>query len=280
MLTVIKSLNNNIILAVTESDEELVAFGTGIGFKRKKGDKVDEKLATKIFLSDLNHQAGQLLEGLSPEILATTEKIVDLGEEKLKPKLNSGILFTLADHLRFALDRKEQGLDIDTPFQWEIPHLYFEEYQVGLEALDLIEKELGIVLPTTEASFIALHLVNAQMDNQTMGETIQVTTVTKNIVKIIQSLFEVTLDKTTINYSRFITHLRYFIARQRSDESSTVEMDLTLKEIIQERYMKSYACGLMIKEMLEREYGWRITEDELVYLVIHIERIIKENKTK
>ena len=279
MLTVVKSLNNNIVLAVNDNQEELVVFGTGIGFKRAKGDQVDESLATKIFQSDVNHQASQLLEGLSPAILAVTEKIVRLGEDQLQNKLNSGVLFTLADHLRFAVERKEQEVDIDTPFQWEIPHLYYEEYRVGLASLELIAKELGVELPKTEASFIALHLVNAQMDNQTMGDTLQVTTVTKKIVKIIQLLFEVTLDKTTMTYSRFITHLRYFIARQRNKES-VVEMDAALKEIIQERYAKSYACGLMIKEMMEKDYGWKITDDELVYLVIHIERIIKENKTK
>ena len=48
MLTVVKSLNNNIILAVTEMDQELVAFGTGIGFKRKKGDRVSIEEASKI----------------------------------------------------------------------------------------------------------------------------------------------------------------------------------------------------------------------------------------
>ena len=34
----------------------------------------------------------------------------------------------------------------------------------------------------------------------------------------------------------------------------------------------------MIKEMLEKDYGWQVSEDEIVYLVIHIERIIKDDK--
>ena len=50
-------------------------------------------------------------------------------------------------------------------------------------------------------------------------------------------------------------------------------MDEQIRELIQERYMKSYACGLLIKDMLDRDYHWKISEDELVYLVIHIERI-------
>lgn len=278
MLTVVKSLNNNIILATTEHEEELVAFGTGIGFKRKKGDKVDIKQATKVFQTGVNTQVSQLLEGLSAEILAVTKEIIELGEARLEKKLSPSILFTLADHLTFAIERESDDLAIETPFQWEIPHLYFNEYEIGKAALVLIKEQIGVELATTEASFIALHFVNAQTVDQNMGQTIQITQVTKEIVKIIQSLFEITLDKTTLTYSRFITHLRYFIARQESGDESSIEMDSALKAIIQERYIKSYACGLMIKEMLKKEFNWHISEDELVYLVIHIERITTENK--
>lgn len=277
MLTVVKSLNNNIILAITSDGEELVAFGTGIGFKKKKGELVSLDQATKIFKTSHDNQVDEWLDEVPVTVLTVTEKIVALGEQKLNKKLNSSILFSLADHLRFAVQRTEDELELDMPFQWEIPHLYFEEYQVGKEALVLMKEELGVDLPITEASFIALHFVNAQMDNQTMGDTIQMTQVTKGIVKIIQSLFDITLDKTTMTYSRFITHLRYFIARQKVEGNKLTEMDSELRSLIQERYVKSYACGLMIKERLEKDYGWQVTEDELIYLVIHIERIIKEN---
>lgn len=277
MLTIVKSLNNNIVLAVTENQEELVAFGTGIGFKKKRGDVVPFANATKIFKTSQSVQANQLLENLPLPVLTVTEKIIDEGEKMLGKKINSSILFSLADHLRFAVQRTQDEVVMDLPFQWEIPHLYFDEYQVGQRALVLIEEELTVQLPATEASFIALHFVNAQMDNQTMGETLQMTEVTKGIVKIIQSVFEVSLDKTSMSYSRFITHLRYFIARQKAGSMNSVAMDSDLRNIIQERYIKSYACGLMIKEQLAKEHGWSVTEDELIYLVIHIERIIKEN---
>ncbi|MBP2097233.1 PRD domain-containing protein [Enterococcus rivorum] len=278
MLQLIKTLNNNIVLAKNEKNEEIVVFGTGIGFNRKKGELVDMKQVTKVFKSEPNSPAEVLLENISSDLLVTTEKIIQLGENRLKKKLSPSILFSLADHIRFAIERSESNLENDNPLQWEIPHLYFSEYEVGKEALTIITNELQIQLPMMEASFIALHFVNAQVDGQTMGETIQITQLTKNIVKIIQSLFGITLDKTTLNYSRFTTHLRYFIARQESADQLEVAMDTSLKEVIQERYMKSYACGLLIKEMLKREFHWIITEDELVYLVVHIERLIKENK--
>lgn len=276
MLTLIKSLNNNIILAKSKENEEFVLFGTGIGFKKKKGDLIDVKQATKIFQPKGDFRARQFLEHVSVDLLTVTEKIVSLGEAKLKVKLNQSILFALADHLHFAIE-KEDDWNLENPIQWEVPYLYYEEHEVGKLALGLIEEELGHKLPEREASFIALHFVNAQLDSDSMGDTIQITKLIKSIIKIIQRLFEVNLDKTTITYSRFITHLRYFIARQNMNNRAVNQMDDELKSVIQDRYMKSYACGLIIKSMIEKEFSWQVTEDEVIYLVIHIEQLIKEN---
>jgi len=277
MLTIIKSLNNNIILAKTEENEEIIMFGTGIGFKKKKGDLVDASEATKIFQPEKNLQASQFLEHISTKLLAVTEKIVRHGEEKLQKKLNQSILFSLADHLQFAMNRNGD-INNDNPLQWEVPYLYSEEYAVGQMAIKIIEEDMEYTLPKMEAAFIALHFVNAQIDSNSMEDTIQITKLIKNVVKIIQRIFEINLNKTTISYSRFITHLRYFIARQKMNKHEDIQMDETIKEVIQERYMKSYACGLIIKDMVEKEFNWHVTSDEIAYLVIHIERIVKENK--
>lgn len=279
MLEVVKSLNNNIILAIKDGEKEVVAFGTGIGFKRKKGDLVDISQSSKLFQAEEDVQMREILEGISPEILIVTKEVIELAEKKLNCKLNSSVLFTLADHLQFAIQRHDEEIVFENALQWEIPHLYYDEYQLGIQAIALINERLGINLPEAEATFIGLHFVNAQAtDGQTMGDTIQITQVTKQIVKIIQKLFDRLLDKTTFSYSRFITHIRYFIMRQKNGEQTHSEIDEMLKEIIQERYIKSYACGLMIKEMFKKEYNWEISEDELAYLVIHIERLVKENK--
>lgn len=280
MLTIIKSLNNNIVLARSkDTEEELILFGTGIGFKKKHGDIVDESLVTKVFQAKDDEQKNQVLKHVSPEVLSVTEKIVSIGEKELNVHLNQSILFSLADHIQFALD-KDLIDDDSNPLQWEIPHLYYAEYAMGERAIEIIERELGRRLPEIEASFIALHFVSAQLDSSSMEDTIQTTKLIKNIIKIIQKLFEVSLDKTTVTYSRFITHLRYFMARHKHNKNEGIKMDGHLKDMIQDRYMKSYACGLTVKSMIEKEFNWEVSDDEVVYLVIHIERLINENNKK
>lgn len=279
MFKVVKSLNNNIILALNKDNEEIVVFGTGIGFKKKPGDQVDENEAQKIFRARENYAFSKMIDSIDPEVLTLTERIIEVAQNKLNKSLSNSVLFTLSDHIMFALQRVKTEQHLENPIQWEVPHLYYQEYMAGQQAVTMINEAYGVQLPVSEASFIALHFVNGQIDGQSMDETIKITKLTKEIVIIIQSLFEISLDKTSIHYSRFTTHLRYFINRQETKQS-VIAMDEELRQFIKQHYIKSYACGLMIKEKLEKEYGWIISEDEIVYLVIHIERIVTENKNR
>lgn len=269
MMTIVKTLNNNIVLVRDDQGTEKVLFGTGIGFKKKRGDMVDETLISKIFTPNEEEQHSHKIDNYTPEVLSIAAKIIDIGEAELNQKFGTGLLFSLADHLTFSLNNSVEN---ENPIKWEIPHLYYKEYQIGKQALALIQQELAVQLLPEEAAFIALHFVNGQIDQSNMADTLQITEVIKKIVKIVQTLYGTVLDKTTADYSRFITHIRYFIMRQKNKKTS-LKMDEQIRELIQERYMKSYACGLLIKDMLDRDYHWKISEDELVYLVIHIERI-------
>lgn len=279
MLRVIKSLNNNIILAKNDDGEEFVLFGTGIGFKKKPGESIDQNLAQKVFRPSSEEKATKRIEGIMPDILSATQKIITMAEVDLKKNLNQSLLFSLADHLDFAVKNTDQ-INNENPLQWEVPHLYYAEHEIGKKALIIVKEELGVQLPNSESAFIALHVVNAQLDNITIEETVHFTNIIKNIVGIVQRLFDVNLNKQLITYSRFITHLRYFIARNSNNDKveKIGEMDSQFRELIQSQYMHSYACALMIKDMIEKEYNWLVSDDEIVYLVIHIERLVKENK--
>ncbi|MGO3732838.1 MAG: PRD domain-containing protein [Vagococcus sp.] len=244
---IVKSLNNNLVLAVDDKKEELVLFGKGIGFKKRKGDRVEEQLIGKVFHAQGDPSFSHIIESISPEILTVTEKIIDETESSLGQKLNNSILISLADHLQGAVEREQKGVSLsENSLQWEIPFLYFPEHELGKRALEMIQQNLGIQLPDFEASFIALHFINAQDSTSSMDETILITKITKSIVKVIQSLFDISLNKESIFYSRIVTHIRYFINRQLHNEGEKIIVNEQLYQIIQEQYPKSYACGLMI----------------------------------
>ena len=41
-----------------------------------------------------------------------------------------------------------------------------------------------------------------------------------------------------------------------------------------EKYEKSYNCVLKIKAFIEHEYSYNLSDEEQLYLIIHIERIV------
>ena len=94
---------------------------------------------------------------------------------------------------------------------WEIKRFYNHEYLIGREALSMIEKRLGVVLPEDEAGFIALHLVNASMELDSMAQTAEMTKIIQHIIGIVKYHFHMELNGYSLHYERFITHLKFFV---------------------------------------------------------------------
>ena len=51
-----------------------------------------------------------------------------------------------------------------------------------------------------------------------------------------------------------------------------------LFKIIKEQYREAYGCVKMIYLMMEEEYKYAMTEDEMLYLTIHIQKITEDHK--
>ena len=108
----------------------------------------------------------------------------------------------------------DKGLNRSNSFLWEIRKSYPKEYKVGLKALDLIKEETEKSLPEDEAGNIALHLINAQVNNTYKIDNINnVTKKIKDILNIIKYTYNIQLDENSINYERFVTHLKFFFER-------------------------------------------------------------------
>lgn len=274
---VVKSLNNNLVLAV-EGEKEFVLFGKGIGFQVKLGDTIQSSLIEKVFYTKDNELLGRL-KRIDPLVLQVTETILRDVENTLNKKLNPNALFSLADHIDYAIQRTKEGTQLDdTILQWEIPFLYYEEHELGKKAVDLLNETFNIELPPLEASLLALHFVNAQDGTESMDDTMLITEVTKRMVEWIEILFSITLDKNSLSYSRFIIHIRHFMNRQLQHQDSPSMGDEKLYSIISEQYPKSYACGLVIRDSLQKEYQLIVNDNELLFLMIHIQQLISENK--
>lgn len=269
-----KVINNNIVSALDPEGKEIVVMGRGLGFGAKPGKEIPEAKIEKIFRLDSQNTMNrfkELLSNLPLEHIQVSAEIINYAKSVLNRSLNQNIYVTLTDHINFAIERFRKQIHFSNPLLSEIKAFYKEEYLIGEYAVALIEKEIGIRLPVDEAGFIALHVVTAEY-NTAMRETIDITNLIQNVVGMVRDYFHVGLDETSLNYQRFVTHLRFLAQRIVAGEfldSGNPEFN----RLISQMYPEEYACSLKVREHIKSAYSHDVTEEETAYLAVHIKRI-------
>jgi len=277
-MRIIRIINNNVVSCKDEENKEIVVMGSGIGFQRKLGDKIEEQKIEKKFLLFTDGQMEQwkvLAERIPYSYIKTTNEIISYARASLHKKLNDSIYITLADHLNFAIERQKEGLIFQNKLLWEIKRFYNHEFMIGIEALSIVKYNLGVQLSEDEAGFIALHIITAEMDTD-IEWSMTMTTIIQGILNIIKFYYGIILDEDTINYERFVTHLKFFI--QRAIGKKFYETgDSEFYEMVKSQYQDEYACAEKISSYISDKMDYQVTQEELIYLTIHIRRVIPIN---
>lgn len=270
-----KILNNNAVISVNEKNQEVIITGLGIAFKKKTGEDIDDSKIERVFKSYENKNSEKIqkiIETIQPKFLEISEQILQNASDVLKVKLNDNSLFALADHISFAVERLEQGIDIKNPLLWEIKQYYNAEYQIGLSALAIIEDKAFVKLPEEEAGSIALHIVNAEA-NRGITQTFKSVNLLQDLISIIKYHFLIEFDETSVSYQRMINHLKFFAKTVTNDEKK-YESNIELYEIIKYKYQNSFKCARKIKTYLNDSYGYNVCDEDMIFLIVHIERCV------
>ena len=210
-----KILNNNAVISLGEEQTEIIVMGRGVAFGKRPGDLIDQSRIEKVFTlknNELTNKLKQLIAEIPIEYITVSEEIINYAKLQLGKNLNDNIYISLTDHIHYAVERFKKGMTIKNGLLWEIKNLYKEEFQIGLEALKKIEQAFGVRLPEDEAAFIALHIVNAEL-NEDIGNIMAMTEIVQEVLKIVQYHYRVDFDQESLNYYRFITHLKFFAQR-------------------------------------------------------------------
>lgn len=272
-------LNNNVVSVSDASGAEFILTGRGLGFNARVGDVVRENNVEKTFSLTEGSAAERfkvLLNEVPVEVIQLTDDIVTLARNSLSHTLSDGLYVTLADHLNFALKRHEEGLEIKNPLEWEVRHLYRKEYLIGRQALALIASRTGQLLPDAEACSITLHIVNASM-NVPDGQVMEMTRLIFQIQNIVKYWFTISIDEQSLNYQRFVMHLKFFAQRVMAGEILCND-DVELFEQMPKRYEKTLECVQAISEFVAKNYNHAMSSSEKLYLTVHIGNVINRQK--
>ena len=269
-----KVINNNIISAYEKSGAEVIVMGRGIGFKKKQGEVVPADQISKIFRiksRTLAEQFKELLANMPLERVRISDEIISHAKDHLKLKLNQSIYVTLTDHINFAIERVSQGIEPQNALLWEIKRFYPQEFQLGIYALELIQDRLDILLPEDEAGFIALHFVNAEYGTD-IRDAVKFPDQMQAIVDIVERDLGMLLDESSLHYERFMTHIKFLIQRiYRKELLSSEDRELSL--MMQRKYPREYQCSVKVAEYIMQATGSRLSEEEIMYLSVHIRRV-------
>lgn len=277
-----KILNNNVVITLDDKGEEIIVMGKGIGYQKSKGEPVDETKVNKVFRisnKEVSNKLQELLNNISMEHMKLSSEIIEYAQTKLNRKLNESIYISLSDHTYSAIQRMREGINVKNAILWETKRFYKEEFEIGLKALDIIEDKTGVKLPEDEAGFIAFHIVNAQLSE---GHTLasDITKLIQEILSIVRYNFGIEFQEESVSYYRFIMHIKFFAQRLFSNNIHEGDTDKELLSIIKSKYDKEFECIIKIKNFIEIQYNYLLTDDEMIYLTIHIAKVVKESKVQ
>lgn len=272
-MRITKKINNNVALGVDSKGKEIVIFGKGIGFHEIPYELKDVSLINKVFY-DIDPCYFELLSEIPEDIFNISSRIVDYAKSKVDCELNPSLAFMLADHINFAAIRLKKSIDITNPLTNDIKYLYKTEMDIGYKALDIMEDVLKIHFPKGEAASIALHIINAEGKQNDMNNTIKVTKILKEITKIVEDSFDFKIDQDSLDYSRFVIHLKYFVQRVKEPKSVASNSTKLLLESIKVQFPDIYECFKKIDYYLKHTLKWNYNEEDQLYLLVHINRIL------
>lgn len=258
-----------------DNGRDSVIIGCGLAFRKKVGDEVDESLIEKTFIlkeKDTLEKFKMILEHIPTEQISLCYDIVEYAKNMLNCELNDYIYVTLTDHISYTLKLFDEGIERPNILIWEIKKFYPKEYNIGLKALEFIESEFGKKINEEEAGNIALHLITAQINGKSDKTDIaySMTKKIQDILNIVKYTFDIELDEQSLNYERFITHLRFFFKRLNNRTQYRNENEDFLLQQVKEKYKDAYKCMLKIQKYLNVELSY----EEQLYLTLHIKRIV------
>lgn len=277
MYKIIKILNHNAILACKDHEEVIVMY-KGIGFSKKVDDEIEIPSQAKRYLMEKsdkgNEKSNEIISYIDPIYLEIAAEILKQTKDKFGDA-NETILLPLADHIYFVIKRMQDNIMPSNPFIHDIKLLFPDEYEVALNARDIIFKYVEKEINDDEVGFITMHIHSAVSSNQVV-ETIEATQVVHDSIDKLQKDLNITIDVNSISYARLMNHIKFLLVRINKDE----ELAIDISEFTQDKFPFAYEEASHICDSLSKVLKKKLPHTEVGYLALHLERILSSIEFK
>ena len=279
-MRIYKILNNNAVLSRSEDNREVIVTGKGIAFQKKTGDEVVFNSTCRVFVpesGEISQRYQQLIEEITVEYINISEEIAEDARRTCNKKIFDTIYLTLTDHIYSVCERYKEGIRLKNDLYFEIRRLYKPEFAVGERAVELLNRTFQMDLLPDEAAFIAFHIVNSELnDESAMTDMVEVTRVIQDIIDTVTEGLPCRLVEESYNYDRFVSHLKHLAQRIVAREIFTGDNDDELFFTMCMKNPEAYGCIKKIKKLMAEKYRYDLGNEEQLYLLIHVSKLIRE----
>ena len=186
---------------------------------------------------DTDETYRQLVAELPEDVLAFAARIVEIAGNELPYALSPNAAFTLADHISFAMERARKNIRVKMPLAYDS---------------------------------------KLTQDEPQSAETDRDEEMLEDVTEIVENELHILVERSGFNYSRYATHMQYLFQRIHTGQAIRSD-NLQLYTSLREEFPEIAACVEKIAQHIEREWHSALTEEEKLYLILHVNRIcIKE----
>ncbi len=275
MYRVSKVLNNNGVIAIDMDDnQEYVLLGRGVGFGRKVSQRFElPEDCTRYRLAEETPRgsARKLAGSVAPEYLEIADEILREAERTFGD-LDRRILFSLADHISFAVERIRAGEQISNPLTGDIQVLFYSEFKAASVLKRILRERMDIGIDDHEVGYVALHIHSA-IGDEDVSVAMQTARAVRECIEEIERETGSAIDVESLSYNRLMNHIKYMVARILKNET----LHLNMNRYMESEYPDSFAIARKVCSHLGKSIGAAMDETEIGYLAMHIARVCSGN---
>lgn len=273
-MRIIKKINSSAVMCVDGDGRQLVALGRGVGFCEIGSSLEIERIERTFYDVDPRYLA--VLSSLPPEVVEFASQFADVASGMFSYELSPNLSFILADHIAFAIKRAKEKIEVKMPLAFDVAHQYPLEYRLGSLIVSRINSTFHVSLPADEAAGMVMVFINniVSPGTSTSAESDRCfSRFLDRATSLIERIVRIEIDRSSFNYARYATHLQYLYRRAKTGETIQSDNSPMYASLIGS-YPQEQRCIEGIDRLIEEEVGHRLSDEEKLYLLLHINRVL------
>ncbi len=271
MYRIRKVLNHNAAIVIgMEDNQEYLLMGKGVGFGKKTGERVEAGPETAAYCLQQTTDRGsarEIIKSVSPVCLELANEVLNEAE-RVFGKIDRSILFSMADHIEFAVRRIKNHEQISNPLTEDIRLMFHREYKVAQCVEKLLWEQMKVKIDEHEIGYLALH-VHAAIEDEKVSQAMQIARAVRECVTLVEQQTGMKIDTMSLAYNRLMNHVRYMVARAMNGE----KLKLNMNDYMRLKFPEAFETAAAVCEEIGKSLKKQLDDVETGYLAMHIERV-------